>query len=72
MSKKIKSIHDPGLKLDILSPEDVQRIHEASLEIIEKTGVRFPSQRALKIWEENGAQVDFDTMVVKAPREIIE
>ena len=72
MSKNIKSIHDPRLKLDILTPEDVQRIHEATLQIIENTGVRFPSKRALAIWEKHGAQVDHDTMVVKAPRELIE
>jgi trimethylamine--corrinoid protein Co-methyltransferase len=72
MSKKIKSITDPRLKLDILNPEDVQRIHEATLEIIEKTGVRFPSKKALAIWEKNGADVDHDTMVVKAPKKLIE
>ncbi|MFC2025597.1 trimethylamine methyltransferase family protein [Chloroflexota bacterium] len=72
MSKNIKSIQDPRLKLDILTQDDVQRIHEATLQIIEKTGVRFPSKRALAIWEKHGAQVDHDTMVVKAPRELIE
>jgi trimethylamine--corrinoid protein Co-methyltransferase len=72
MSKKIKSIQDPRLKLDILNPDDVRRIHEATLQIIANTGVRFPSKRALEIWKKNGAQVDHDTMVVKAPRELIE
>jgi trimethylamine--corrinoid protein Co-methyltransferase len=72
MGKKIKSIKDPRLKLDILSPVDVQRIHEATLQIIENTGVRFPSKLALEIWKKNGAQVDYDTMVVKAPKELIE
>ncbi|MFN2125861.1 MAG: trimethylamine methyltransferase family protein, partial [Candidatus Promineifilaceae bacterium] len=72
MSRNIKSIQDPQLKLDILHPDDVQRIHEATLTIIADTGVRFPSQRALDIWEKNGAQVDRDTMVVKAPAELIE
>ena len=72
MSKKIKSIHDPRLKLDILLPDDVARIHEATLQIIENTGVRFPSKRALSIWEKHGAKVDHDTMVVKAPRKLIE
>ena len=44
----------------------------ATLEIIEKTGIRFPSKKALKIWEQNGANVDYDTMVVKAPAKLIE
>jgi trimethylamine--corrinoid protein Co-methyltransferase len=72
MTKRIKSITNPRLKLDILSPDDVQQIHAATLEIIEKTGVRFPSKNALKIWEKNGASVDHETMVVKAPPELIE
>jgi trimethylamine--corrinoid protein Co-methyltransferase len=72
MSKSIKSISNPRLSLNILSTQDVKKIHSATLEIIEKTGVRFPSERALKIWEENGAQVDYDTKVVKVHSEIIE
>jgi trimethylamine--corrinoid protein Co-methyltransferase len=72
MTKKIKSVTNPRLKLEILSPDDVQQIHEATLEIIEKTGVRFPSVNALKIWEKHGAKVDHETMVVKAPRKLIE
>jgi trimethylamine--corrinoid protein Co-methyltransferase len=72
MTKKIKSVTNPRLKLDILSPDDVQQIHAATLEIIEKTGVRFPSKNALKIWEKNGATVDHETMVVKASPELIE
>ena len=72
MAKNIKSISDPKLKLEILSADDIQQIHEATLEIIEKTGVRFPSVKALKIWESHGATVDYDNMVVKAPGKLIE
>ena len=72
MSKKIKSIHDPRLNLDILKPEDVQRIHEATLQVIENTGIRFPSEKALDIWEKHGATVNRHSMVVKAPKELIE
>ena len=72
MTSSIKSISNPRLKLDILSPDDVQRIHTASLDIIESVGVRFPSERALDIWEANGATVDRGTMVAKVPGHIIE
>ncbi|HHS97992.1 MAG TPA: hypothetical protein ENK08_08875 [Chloroflexi bacterium] len=72
MSRKIKSISDPRISLNILSPEDVQRIHTATLDIIESVGVRFPSHKALDIWEAHGATVDRDTMVVKAPGHLIE
>jgi trimethylamine--corrinoid protein Co-methyltransferase len=72
MSKEILSISNPRLKLEILSDEDVQRLHTATLDVIANTGVRFPSKHALTIWEEHGAQVDHATQIVKAPGELIE
>jgi len=72
MSSEILSITNPKLRLEILSDKDVQQIHTASLAVIERTGVRFPSQKALAIWEEHGAQVDHDTQIVRAPGELIE
>jgi trimethylamine--corrinoid protein Co-methyltransferase len=72
MPVKIKSISYPGLKLHLLSPEGIRQIHQATLEIIESIGVRFPSAKALAVWEEHGAKVDRNTMVVKAPAHIIE
>jgi trimethylamine--corrinoid protein Co-methyltransferase len=72
MAGKIKSVSNPKLKLEILTPAEVQRIHEATLEVIEKVGVRFPSQKALDIWEAHGAAVDRQTMVVRAKAALIE
>ncbi|MGZ7030969.1 MAG: trimethylamine methyltransferase family protein, partial [Thermoanaerobaculia bacterium] len=72
MSRAIKSISDPKLKLEILSAEDVKKIHAATLWIIEKVGVRFPSERALDIWEAHGAAVDRGRGIVKARGELIE
>jgi trimethylamine--corrinoid protein Co-methyltransferase len=72
MAGKIKSISNSRLNLNILSPEDVQQIHTATLDIIESVGVKFPSQKAMNIWEEHGASVDRSTSVVKVPGHIIE
>ena len=72
MSKNIKSITNPKLSLNILTPHEVQRIHEATLNIIENVGVRFPSKRALEIWEAYGARVDHDRMIVKVKPHLIE
>ena len=72
MSKKIKSISDPKLKLEVLTPEEVQKIHDATLWIIEHVGVRFPSKRALEIWEANGATVDHEKKIVRAKPQLIE
>jgi trimethylamine---corrinoid protein Co-methyltransferase len=72
MTGHIKSITNPKLSLDILTPDEILRLHTATLDIIETTGIRFPSKRALDIWEANGAQVDRKTSVVKVPGQIIE
>jgi len=72
MSKKIKSITNPKLKLEVLTTEEVKKIHDATLWIIENVGVRFPSKRALEIWESNGASVDHESMIVRAKPQIIE
>ncbi len=72
MARKIKSITNPKLGLNILTHAEVERLHTATLAVIEKTGVRFPSKRALEIWAANGANVDWDTSIVKAPGHLIE
>jgi trimethylamine--corrinoid protein Co-methyltransferase len=72
MSKLINSISNPKLGLHILDDAEVRKIHEATLWIIEKVGVRFPSRRALDIWAANGADVDRERMVVRAKGDLIE
>jgi trimethylamine--corrinoid protein Co-methyltransferase len=72
VSERIKSISNPRLSLDILSPDDVKKIHQESLKVIETVGVRFPSPKALDIWRSHGAQVDPGSMVVRAPGRLIE
>ena len=72
MSKNIKSISNPKLKLEVLTTEEVQKIHDATLWIIENVGVRFPSKRALEIWEANGAAVDHEKKIVRAKPQLIE
>jgi trimethylamine--corrinoid protein Co-methyltransferase len=72
MALEIKSISNPKLTLEILSQSDLDKIHQATLTIIEQTGVRFPSRWALDIWKQHGAEVNEETQVVKVKGEIIE
>ena len=48
----------PRLKWDVLSSAEIERIHEATLTIMEGPGIRFPSARALDILEKAGCQVE--------------
>jgi len=60
------------VKLELLSPQDVRQIHEATLDIIESVGVTFHSQKALDILEANGATVDRGTTVALIPADLVE
>src|SRR5512145_1493095 len=72
MAKTIKSITNPKLSLNVLTPQEIERLHEATLHIIEHVGVRFPSKRALEIWQAHGASVDFDKSIVRAKPHLVE
>lgn len=72
MSTEIKSISNPKLSLNILDQDEIEQIHQSTLLIIEKVGIRFPSKIALQIWSDHGAKVDFQTMCVKPPASLIE
>ena len=61
MTKNIKSISNPKLKLEILTPDEVRKIHSATLWIIEKVGIKFPrnerwisGRNTERMWTANG------------------
>ncbi len=55
----------PEMRIKALADEDVAKIHQATLKVLEHTGVKFPSQKALHIFADAGADVDFKTQIVK-------
>jgi trimethylamine---corrinoid protein Co-methyltransferase len=57
----------PRRPLRILTTADVERLHQASLEVLAETGVMFHSQRALDVLEAHGASVDRETTVARIP-----
>ena len=58
-------------RLNFLDEEQLANLQEATLNILENTGVQFPSKKALAIFSEHGAQVDHDTQIVKIPRDLV-
>lgn len=68
----IAAIENPRLSLNLLTDEDVRRIHTATLDVIESVGVKFPSPKALDILEAHGAHVDRATSIAKIPGHIVE
>ena len=58
--------------LEILTEEQVEAIHRGILDVLESTGVRVEHNRALKLFEKNGCQVDYDEMRVRIPAGVVE
>jgi len=60
-----------AFRLRFLSEDQLDQLQAATLQILQDVGVRFPSEEALEIFAEHGAQVDHDTQVVKIPRDLV-
>jgi trimethylamine--corrinoid protein Co-methyltransferase len=58
-------------RLRCLSDEQLDRLQDATLRILEEVGVRFPSETALAILGDHGARVDPTTQIVRFPRDLV-
>jgi trimethylamine--corrinoid protein Co-methyltransferase len=58
-------------RLQYLNPEQLEKLQDATLQILEKTGVYFPSKKALEIFSAHGANVDHNTQIVRLPRALV-
>jgi len=54
-----------------LSREEVEAIHNASLQVLEKTGIKVMSKLALDVLKKAGAKVDYGTNRVTLPRQLV-
>ena len=67
----------------VLSEEEISKVHNESIRILEEIGVRVPSEKALTMLEKGGAEINWDNQVAyideamvkdaigKAPKEIL-
>ncbi len=56
----------------LLTPEEVERVHAASLEILQNTGLLVRHEKARRIFGRHGCQVDSEKQVVKFPPAMVE
>ncbi|MEM7126631.1 MAG: trimethylamine methyltransferase family protein [Chloroflexota bacterium] len=56
---KFRPLQNPWPALEIASPEQIERVHQASIYILETIGMRFLDAEALSLWEAAGAKVDY-------------
>ena len=57
---------------EIFSKDELYRIHTATLEVLERTGVRVEEENVLELLKNIGAEVNFSTKIVKIPNNIVE
>ena len=61
-----------GLGMAPLSEGDLQDIHLASLEVLERTGMWVEAEDARDVFADGGCKVDHDTCMVRLPPDVVE
>lgn len=59
------------LTVSILNKNEIKGINQTARNIMEEIGVVFPSKKALKIFADAGANVDFAKQLVKIPADLV-
>ena len=60
------------LKVSILNDQEISQINQNTHTVLEEVGIKFPSDKALKLFASVGANVDFDRQLVKIPADLLE
>ena len=60
------------MKFELLAREDMQKVHEASLEVLARTGMKIGSEKMLAILHKRGAKVDLNAQTVLFPEKLVE
>jgi len=61
-----------GGSFKVFSDSDIKAVHEATIELLEKVGIKMHNQTARHIFKENGAIVDDESRIVKIPLAMLE
>ena len=66
--RRVENAFNP---LEVLTAEQIERIHLASLKLLSEFGLEFQNEEALRILAANGAKVDAASGMVRFPPELI-
>ena len=61
----------PGYRVEILTAEQRGILKSTTLEILDEVGVQCPSEKALRVYADHGAKVDFSTHIVRLSPELV-
>ena len=65
-------VRNPYPPMALLSADQVEAIHQASMHILENFGIEVMSKRALALFEKAGAKVDHATQNVRLDRGLVD
>jgi trimethylamine--corrinoid protein Co-methyltransferase len=60
------------LKISILDDREIDQINQNTRAVLENVGIRFPSDKALRIFADVGANVDFEGQIVKISPDLLD
>jgi trimethylamine---corrinoid protein Co-methyltransferase len=66
-----RRLQNPLRPLEVITPEQIEQLHQASMHILEQIGITFMDAEALDVWEKAGARVDHKTQHVRFDRGLI-
>lgn len=58
-------------KIEVLSTSELDTLKNGTLQLLSEVGVHFPSQKALTIFADHGADVDWETKIVRIPSDLV-
>jgi trimethylamine--corrinoid protein Co-methyltransferase len=68
---KAQQLFNPYAPIEVLSGDDLELIHDGSMRILEDIGLEILNERALGLYEDDGARVDWDLQRVYLERESV-
>jgi trimethylamine--corrinoid protein Co-methyltransferase len=59
-------------KIEILSPTEIDNLRKGTYHLLADVGVSYPSKKALTIFADHGAEVDWDTNIVRLSPDLVD
>lgn len=58
-------------KINVLSPSELETLKNGTLQLLSEVGVSFPTKKALTIFADHGADVDWENEIVRIPPDLV-
>lgn len=74
MKRRIRAggLHQSGVGLNLYSPDELDALHLAALEVLDRTGLFVEDDEALDVFADGRCRVDRETHIVRIPPEVVE